>query len=117
MPTFIEIESTRSCEQVIMQILPTDMYYVFTIVFICTLSLYNFSTIKIWGKHLQIFCTVCNSFISLTLIPALVLINASRVAAKTCLMTQYIDQTVRPLLLFSFGTLDSFLTGLGKNQI
>ena len=38
-----------------------------TIVFICTLSLYNFSTIKIWGKHRQIYCTVCNSFISLTI--------------------------------------------------
>ena len=30
---------------------------------------------------------------------------------------QYIDQTVRTQLLFSFGTSDSFLAGLGRNRV
>ena len=30
---------------------------------------------------------------------------------------QYIDQTVKPQLLFSFGTFDSFLAGLGRNRV
>ena len=32
------------------------------------------------------------------------------------LRTQQVDQTVRPQLLFGFDTMDSFLTGLGRNQ-
>ena len=30
---------------------------------------------------------------------------------------QYIDETVRPLLLFSLGTVDSYLAGLDWNQV
>ena len=38
-----------------------------------------------------------------------------RVETCTAVLPQYIEWTVRPYLLFSFGTLDSFLAGVGRN--